>query len=180
MFATMGDHAHMKRLAGVLTVHAVLLAACTFLPESGPSGGSSSDPIAPATDQPSAETAPGLEEPPGSLPVSASPTTSTGPASMSAKPVRPDGPGVLTGSLGFGAVEGGCGFLETAEGKRYEVIYPAGWRLDRTSGHLLGPDGQDVSPGTVVSVRGSIATDIASICQVGPMFIAIEVISVGD
>ena len=99
---------------------------------------------------------------------------------MSAKPVRPDGPGVLTGSLGFGAVEGGCGFLETADGTRFEVIYPDGWYQDRTTGHLLGPNGQDIGPGRVVSVRGTIATDMASFCQVGPMFRAIEVTRVGD
>jgi hypothetical protein len=87
---------------------------------------------------------------------------------------------VITGTLGLDAVEGGCTFLETAEGKRYQVIYPKGWTLDRATGHLLGPDGTDVGPGTTVSVRGSIATDMASICQTGPMFRAVEVLSVGD
>lgn len=100
--------------------------------------------------------------------------------SLTAVPIHSGELGVVTGTLGFDAVEGGCGYIETADGKRYQVIYPDGWRLDRATGQLLGPDGQSVKPGGVVSVRGSIATDIASICQVGPMFRAVEVLRAGE
>lgn len=100
--------------------------------------------------------------------------------SFSAKPLSPADPTVLTGTLGFGAVEGGCGFLETADGKRFEVIYPNGWRLNRATGELAATNGSSVRPGAVVTVRGSIANDMASICQTGPIFRATEVLSVTE
>ena len=94
----------------------------------------------------------------------------------SATSLRLDGPTSITGTLSFDSVEGGCATLQSGDGTRYEVIYPNGWRMDRATGHLLGPDGQDVGPGAVITVRGSIATDMASICQIGPIFRAAEVV----
>jgi hypothetical protein len=99
---------------------------------------------------------------------------------LSAEPLRPKtSAGVVSGTLGFDAIEGGCAYLESADGTRYQVIYPNGWRIDGVTGHLRGPGGEDARPGSVVTVRGAIVTDMASICQVGPMFRATEVISVG-
>jgi hypothetical protein len=97
---------------------------------------------------------------------------------VSAVPLRPDGSVVVTGVLSFDSVEGGCAYLRTRDSARYQVIYPEGWRLDRTTGQLLGPDGQAAEPGAVVTIRGSIETDMASTCQVGPMFRATEVLSI--
>lgn len=84
----------------------------------------------------------------------------------------------MTGRLGFDAVEGGCAYLESPEGTRYQVLYPSDWRIDPGSGRLLGPKGEEARAGSVVSVRGSIVEDMASICQVGPMFRATEVIGI--
>ena len=81
----------------------------------------------------------------------------------------------VTGRLTFDDIEGGCTFLETADGTRYEVLYPAGWVVDRATGELRGPAGELAQAGDEVSVRGRIASDRSSICQVGPILEATEV-----
>jgi hypothetical protein len=86
---------------------------------------------------------------------------------------RPDA--TVTGQLGFDDIEGGCAFLETVEGIRYEVVYPDGWSLDRMRAELLGPGGQLAHAGESVMVRGAVATDRSSICQIGPIFLATAV-----
>jgi hypothetical protein len=77
--------------------------------------------------------------------------------------------------LGFDDIEGGCAFIEAADGTRYEVIYPAGWTIDQGGAELRGPDGQVALAGETVTVRGSVATDRSSICQIGPIFAATSV-----
>jgi hypothetical protein len=86
---------------------------------------------------------------------------------------RPDA--TVTGRLGFDDIEGGCSFLETVEGTRYEVVYPDGWSLDRMRAELRGPGGQLAHAGESVTVRGVVATDRSSICQIGPIFLATDV-----
>ena len=91
------------------------------------------------------------------------------------------GPGgdrtVLSGILGADTVEGGCGYLEAADGTRYEVRYPNGWRLELSPLQLTSPDGMVVARGgDEVTVRGRLATDFASLCQIGPIFSAEEVV----
>jgi hypothetical protein len=81
----------------------------------------------------------------------------------------------VTGRLGFDDIEGGCSFLETDEETRYEVAYPDGWTLDRMGAELRGPGGQLARAGESVTVRGAIATDRSSICQIGPIFVATDV-----
>jgi hypothetical protein len=84
---------------------------------------------------------------------------------------------LLTGVLGADSTEG-CAYLETEDGTRYEVIYPDGWTLDRAGPTLTDPDGSVVARGgDEVAVRGSLADDMASTCQVGPIFRATEVVS---
>jgi hypothetical protein len=95
-------------------------------------------------------------------------------ASWAAKTLRPPTE-TVTGLLGFDDIEGGCSFLETGEGIRYEVIYPDAWRLDRMRGELRGPDGELARAGEAVTVRGAVATDRSSICQIGPIFVATDV-----
>jgi hypothetical protein len=91
----------------------------------------------------------------------------------SAQPTRED---TLTGRLGADDVEGGCGYLETDAGTRYEVIYPRGWRLTVSPLQLTDPEGDVVARGgDEVTVRGSETTEIASICQIGPIFQAASV-----
>jgi hypothetical protein len=78
----------------------------------------------------------------------------------------------VTGTLGFDDIEGGCAFIEAPDGTRYEVVYPDGWTVDQAGAQLRGPDGQVADAGATVTVRGSVATDRSSICQIGPIFVA--------
>jgi hypothetical protein len=100
----------------------------------------------------------------------------------SAQPTPRQSPGAgemtVTGRLGFDSIEGGCPYLETDGGTRYQVLWPDGWRLDG-GGSLVSPAGERVAgPGDEVTIRGRVADDMASICQIGPIFRAREV--VGD
>jgi hypothetical protein len=81
----------------------------------------------------------------------------------------------VTGILAFDDVEGGCSFVETSAGHRYEVVYPAGWSIDRVAAELRGPDGERFPAGSTVALVGSIARDRASTCQIGPIFVASKV-----
>jgi hypothetical protein len=82
----------------------------------------------------------------------------------------------LSGVLGFDDIEGGCAYLETDDGTRHQVIYPEGWELQRSPVQLVSPEGQIVARlGDTVTVRGMAAADMASICQIGPMFRATAV-----
>lgn len=84
--------------------------------------------------------------------------------------------GALTGRLGFDDLEGGCAYLETEDGTRYEVLYPDGWELERSPLQLISPDGEVVArSGDDVTVRGTVTEDVASICQIGPIFEATAV-----
>jgi len=84
----------------------------------------------------------------------------------------------LTGVLGADSIEGGCGYLQTDDGTRYQVIYPEGWDLELSPLQLTSPAGDVVARGgDEVTVRGSVATDMASICQIGPIFQATEVVT---
>lgn len=106
---------------------------------------------------------------------------SPSPASSDAGPSEPPATGrdVLTGFLGADLIEGGCPYLEAADGTRYEVIYPPGYDIDRSSATLRDPAGEVIaSAGDVVTVRGREATDMASTCMIGPIFQASEVVSV--
>ena len=58
------------------------------------------------------------------------------------------------------------------------MIYPPGWRLDLSTGKLLGPVAEVAHAGDTVSIMGSLAGDIASTCQMGPMFSAVEVLEI--
>jgi hypothetical protein len=82
----------------------------------------------------------------------------------------------LAGVLGADSVEGGCSYLQAEDGTRYEVIYPDGWRVQLRPLQLLDAEGAVVAEGgDEVTVRGSAADDMASICQIGPIFQATEV-----
>jgi hypothetical protein len=119
--------------------------------------------------------APSAAATPTPPPLSGSPSPSDAAASELSAP----GGDELTGFLGTDSIEGGCPYLEAADGTRYEVIYPTGWNVDRASGALSDPTGAVVAgPGAVVAVRGEEASDMVSICQIGPIFQATEVVSV--
>ena len=94
---------------------------------------------------------------------------------LSSQQPRPTGDG-LTGTLGADTVEGGCTYLEVEDGTRYQVVYPSGWKVTLSPLALLDPAGEVVAEaGDTITVRGSIAQDMASICQIGPIFRATEV-----
>jgi hypothetical protein len=81
----------------------------------------------------------------------------------------------ITGLLGIDSIEGGCPYLETDDGTRYQVLWPTGWELG-ARGDLVNPSGEAVAGlGEEVTVRGRVADDMASICQIGPIFRASEV-----
>jgi hypothetical protein len=97
----------------------------------------------------------------------------------SQQPTRePTGDDELTGVLGADSIEGGCGYLQVPGGTRYQVIYPDGWDLELSPLQLTSPEGEVVARGgDQVTVRGSEASDMASICQIGPIFRANEVVT---
>jgi hypothetical protein len=102
------------------------------------------------------------------------------PTSQQPVPSDPAGSQTISGRLGADSIEGGCAYLQTEAGKRYEVIYPKSWKLDKGRARLTNPQGEVVaSAGDTVTVRGEIATDMASTCQIGPIFRATEVVTSG-
>ncbi len=117
----------------------------------------------------------------GGQPTSPSDVPTPSPSDEIVSPApSPAGKGVtISGVFGSDAIEGGCAYLQAANGTRYQVLYPAGWTLERGPFRLVGPDGKvAASGGERVTVRGSLANDMASTCQIGPIFRATEVVSV--
>lgn len=89
----------------------------------------------------------------------------------------PGGSTRYSGILSFDAIEGGCVYLQAADGRRLEVIYPEGWTIVKAPLALIRPDGSvHARSGDAVSVLGTEASDMASICQIGPIIRANEVI----
>lgn len=83
----------------------------------------------------------------------------------------------FVGTLGSDSIEGGCVYLETSDGRRLEVFYPSGWKVQRSPLALVAPDGTIVAEaGDPVTIRGVEAGDMVSICQLGPIVRAIEVL----
>jgi hypothetical protein len=109
---------------------------------------------------------------------SPTPEPSLRPASIRPTPRGGDTEGAMTitGRLGFDDIEGGCPYVQSDDGTRYQVLWPTGWRLDGR-GDLISPEGERVArQGEEVAVRGQVADDMASICQIGPIFRADEVL----
>lgn len=102
----------------------------------------------------------------------------------SAEPSGPDlasgSPGLIagatiTGVLSADSVEGGCLFLSADDGERYEVVWPDDWHITPQL-DVTNPDGELVAEGgDRITVRGRIAEDMASICQIGQIFEATEI-----
>lgn len=98
------------------------------------------------------------------------------------EPTAPDnavdgeGDDVLEGTLGGDPrLEGGCAWLDTGDG-RFEVVYPDGYDIVFEPVRLLDPEGRTVAEeGDVVRVRGRVADDLMSVCQVGTIFEAEQV-----
>ena len=111
----------------------------------------------------------------------ASTPPSTAPSVPSARPSLTEASGAIinadySGVLSMDAIEGGCAYLQAADGRKLQVIYPDGWQLDKSPLQLVAPDGSVHSKaGDTVSIKGSEA-DMASICQIGPIIQATEVL----
>lgn len=108
---------------------------------------------------------------------SLSPSSLPGGGLRSQKPSAPASIAeTLTGQLGFDEIEGGCAYLGTADGTRYQVIYPTGWELHTGPLQLVSPAGETVARlGDTITVRGMPAEAMASTCQIGPIFRVSEV-----
>src|SRR3954452_18161257 len=88
----------------------------------------------------------------------------------------PAGANTYTGVLRSDAIEGGCVYLQTADGQKYEVIPPEGWELQKAPAAVVSPGGQVVAKaGDVITVRGNEA-DMMSICQIGPIIQATDIV----
>ena len=97
----------------------------------------------------------------------------------SQKPSAVGADATYSGVLGADSIEGGCTYLQTADGKRYELIPPDGWHLDKGSAQLTGPDGALIArAGDAITVKGHEA-DMVSICQIGPIIQAVEITAGG-
>jgi hypothetical protein len=113
------------------------------------------------------------------------PTTTPPPASPSAslelnsqKPSAAAGE-TYTGVLRSDAIEGGCVYLQTRDGQKYEVLPPEGWQLQKAPAALVDQSGQVVArPGDTITVHGQ-EVDMMSICQVGPIIQATDVVQGG-
>lgn len=104
-----------------------------------------------------------------------SPTGETSPAEDSSPTSSSEA--AFTGALGGDAqLEGGCAWLETKREGRVEPRWPDGYRVAFDPVRLLGPDGEVVAEeGDTITVRGEIAGDVMTICQVGPVLRVTEV-----
>ena len=116
-------------------------------------------------------------------PAASTPPSPTPPAVASPRPsasltVKPGGVTAdFSGILSMDAIEGGCAYLQTADGTKLEVIYPEGWQLDKSPLQLVAPDGSVHSKGgDTVSIKGAQSRDMVSICQIGPIIEATEVL----
>ena len=100
------------------------------------------------------------------------PTSSPTPsAAVSTDPTPSADRTTITGTLRVDEVEGGCAYLATADGTRYEVRYPEGWEIKTSPLRLLAPDGEVVAgSGDQITVQGRTAREGRSICQIGAIF----------
>ena len=115
---------------------------------------------------------------------SADPTAGSSPSDEPTRAVDPSATpasieDTIVGTVGFDDIEGGCTYLQTADGTRYEVVWPEGWSLDPEL-NVIDPSGAIVAGvGDELTIGGRIAGDLASICQIGPIFEAVEVTAGG-
>ncbi len=121
-------------------------------------------------------------DPEGATPETSPRPTDSAPPPATPSPTRspvPAGSDTLTGTLGADTAERGCTYLEAADGTRYEVRYPEGWSVQAAPLRLTDPDGEVVATGgETITVQGRVEREARSICQLGPIFEADEVISV--
>jgi hypothetical protein len=151
------DYHRPVRTLSFLLVTAVLLAGCN-----GRGAGPTDTP------QPTSSAAPTLPSP-NTAPPKVSPTLHID------KPPD-DEVTTISGTLGFDSIEGGCAYLDAETKVRYEVLYPSGWKVDGSA--LRNADGEAVARiGDSITLRGKVENGMVSICQIGPIFRATEVVT---
>ena len=101
------------------------------------------------------------------------------PGETSAAPGRSLEAADLIGTLGGDPnLEGGCAWIDGEDGERYEVVYPEGWHIETDPLRLLDPNGEVAAEGgDRIGLVGGVGEGMASICQVGTIFIATEVLT---
>jgi hypothetical protein len=167
------EDGRMRRVLFALTIAAIALGGCTV---GGASPTGSPHPTLTVA-VPSASPTPT----PAASPTAASSTALPTPTeALTMRPGSSRPTTDVTGTVGFDDIEGGCPYVQAADGLRYQVTYPDGWLVDRTTGAVTGPSGVRVELGQQITVRGTVMDDMASTCQIGPIFLATEVIAVGD
>lgn len=100
---------------------------------------------------------------------------------------RPDASPGLTGDLvgtlhGDADLETGCAWLVDSTGKRWEILWPEGYRIAFPTGRdpvLTGPGGEIVArAGDVVALNGAPPSGLGSRCMVGELFEATPLVGV--
>lgn len=83
----------------------------------------------------------------------------------------------LVGTLsGDPTLEGGCAWIRSDDGEDYEVVYPDGWEVRTDPIELRDPNGEVVAvEGDRIGLMGAEEGTLVSICQIGPIFRATEV-----
>ena len=105
------------------------------------------------------------------------PESPSGSLELNSPKVTAGGEDTYTGVLRSDAIEGGCAYLQTADGQKYEVIPPDDWQLQKAPAAFVDPTGQVVArAGDVVTVHGHEA-DMMSICQIGPIIQATDIVA---
>ena len=99
----------------------------------------------------------------------------TAPSASAARAAPPHAGESITGTLGGDAeLEGGCAWIDDGT-TRWNVQYPPDYTLTFDPVRLTGPDGATAEEGDTVTVSGAEATDVMTICQVGPVWAATSV-----
>jgi hypothetical protein len=122
----------------------------------------------------------GASSPGGPGPTATPPAVSPSASLELESPKAPSGTDqTYTGVLRSDAIEGGCVYLQAADGTKYELIAPTGWEIQKAPAAVVDPSGKVVArAGQVITVDGHEA-DMMSICQVGPIIQAIEITAGG-
>jgi hypothetical protein len=129
------------------------------------------DPSSPSSTLPSAET---LEPAP-----SQRATAPANPSPAATFPPEDDNPAEISGVLqGDPNLETGCIWITDAQGTRWEIFWPTGYRQEFMDGAArLTLQGQVVAvEGDSLTVRGSRSRDLGSVCMVGIVYEASEVL----
>lgn len=128
---------------------------------------------APGEQAPTEQTPTPQEVEPGADP---SPTAEPSLAPADTEAAAPEATSTLSGTFGGDpALEGGCTWLDAEDG-RYEIVYPDDYEVTADPPRITGPDGKVIAEdGDSIVLEGYAEPDLTSICQVGPIWRALEI-----